>query len=329
MSLSAEEVAAVVAELQALRGGTIREDRRPGAADGLPQAADSGGHAPAPRLGGAGRGPAARRRRARGLAAVAAADPEPAPGPRPAVADRRDRGRPGRSGGPAGPGDAPGRQGPGGRADRPAREPVPPRRHGPGARRGDALLRRDPRTPSREAVRAAAGAATRKPQGAFPAIPRRGGRGRWPQLARRHRLARRPGRNPPPRPVPISAAIDEAYGPEVRAHDLARRKREASKPIAAALVRAERTLKKLGADDARAADAERLRVYGDLLKPHLHAIPGARASRRSPTGRPGRPARSRSRCSPSCPPATTSNAITNSIGASPPPGTGSPGASTR
>jgi predicted ribosome quality control (RQC) complex YloA/Tae2 family protein len=83
-----------------------------------------------------------------------------------------------------------------------------------------------------------------------------------------------------PGPFPISTAIDLAYGPAVRAHDLARRKREAGKPIGAALDRAERTLEKLAADDARAADAERFRVFGDLLKPHLHAIPkGARAAK--------------------------------------------------
>jgi predicted ribosome quality control (RQC) complex YloA/Tae2 family protein len=82
-----------------------------------------------------------------------------------------------------------------------------------------------------------------------------------------------------PGPFPLSAAIDRAYGPEVRAHDLARRRREAVKPIAAALNRAERTLEKLAGDDARAADAERFRVYGDLLKPHLAKIPrGARAA---------------------------------------------------
>ena len=80
-------------------------------------------------------------------------------------------------------------------------------------------------------------------------------------------------------PFPLSAAIDRAYGPEVRAQDLARRRREAVKLIAAALARTERTLEKLAGDDARAADAERFRLYGDLLKPHLAKVSrGARTA---------------------------------------------------
>lgn len=75
-----------------------------------------------------------------------------------------------------------------------------------------------------------------------------------------------------PGPFPISRAIDAFYAPKSRERALADRRREAARGIAAARRRIESALQKLEAEASRAAKAEDLRRYGDLLKTALHKV---------------------------------------------------------
>lgn len=92
-----------------------------------------------------------------------------------------------------------------------------------------------------------------------------------------------PRAGPPPRArfgagvgegvFPISAAIEALYAPRSRERALADRRREAARGIAAARKRVESALHKLEDEASRAARAEDLRRYGDLLKTVVGRVP--------------------------------------------------------
>lgn len=79
-------------------------------------------------------------------------------------------------------------------------------------------------------------------------------------------------------PFPISQAIEAIYAPRSRERVLADRRREASRGLAAARKRVESALIKLQDEESRAQKAEDLRRYGDLLKTMINRVPrGAKA----------------------------------------------------
>lgn len=77
---------------------------------------------------------------------------------------------------------------------------------------------------------------------------------------------------------PLSHVIEAHYGPKARERVLAELKRDAHRGIAAARKRVQTALLKLEDEASRAAKAEDLRRYGDLLKTMMARVPkGAKA----------------------------------------------------
>ena len=74
-------------------------------------------------------------------------------------------------------------------------------------------------------------------------------------------------------PFPISRAIEAIYAPKSRERALADHRREASRGIAAARKRIDSALHKLEDEASRAAKAEDLRRFGDLLKTVVNRVP--------------------------------------------------------
>ncbi len=80
------------------------------------------------------------------------------------------------------------------------------------------------------------------------------------------RLEARPG------PFGMNAAVAAVYGPRARAARLDAHRRQLARPLKTVAARHRRTLKRLDADAARAADADRLKHQGELLKSVLHQV---------------------------------------------------------
>ncbi len=79
---------------------------------------------------------------------------------------------------------------------------------------------------------------------------------------------------------PISQAIEAVYAPKSRERALADHRRDAARGIAAARKRIESALGKLEDEASRAAKAEDLRRYGDLLKTVVNRVPRGATSER-------------------------------------------------
>lgn len=79
-------------------------------------------------------------------------------------------------------------------------------------------------------------------------------------------------------PFPISTSIEALYAPRSRERQLADRRRDAARSIASARKRVESALVKLESEASRAAKAEDLRRYGDLLKTAIGRVPRGASS---------------------------------------------------
>lgn len=79
---------------------------------------------------------------------------------------------------------------------------------------------------------------------------------------------------------PLSAALERIVGGGAGGEHLAQVRAQRIAPLRAAIKRLQRTIEKVRGDRARIAEAERFRVWGDLLKTELSRIPrGAREVR--------------------------------------------------
>jgi predicted ribosome quality control (RQC) complex YloA/Tae2 family protein len=72
--------------------------------------------------------------------------------------------------------------------------------------------------------------------------------------------------------LPVNRAVEAAYAPLARQKALDAHRRILERPLQAALGRIDRALSRLEAEAARAAEAETWRRYGELLKPVLHQV---------------------------------------------------------
>mgnify|MGYP001301198685 CR=1 FL=1 len=99
-----------------------------------------------------------------------------------------------------------------------------------------------------------------------------------PSGVRPERARRRFAADPALGPFPISRAIEAVYAPKSRERLLAERRRDAARGIAAARKRIESALGKLEDEASRAAKAEDLRRYGDLLKTVVNRVPRGASS---------------------------------------------------
>ncbi len=77
---------------------------------------------------------------------------------------------------------------------------------------------------------------------------------------------------------PISLEIEAFYGPLARERGLAERRRDAARGLLGARKRVDTALAKLEGESARAVGAEELRRYGDLLRPIASKIPRGASS---------------------------------------------------
>ena len=82
-------------------------------------------------------------------------------------------------------------------------------------------------------------------------------------------------------PFPISAAIEARYGPLARERALAERRRDALRGVAAARKRIDTALQRIQGDRARAKAAESLRQWADLLAPLASRVPRGASSIRA------------------------------------------------